>query len=105
MRIIVASALFLILATGARAQSVPMSVWRTCWQRGRSALDFLSQLLRGTPMTLALPPYPAAEAHSTQTTLPLPQCRWYHPIASHSTGKEGVLCMSVRLACWRWRSW
>ena len=32
---------------GARAQSVLMSVWRTCWQQGRSALDFLSQLLRG----------------------------------------------------------
>src|SRR5215467_6053777 len=29
--------------TGARAQSVLMSVWRTCWQQGRSALDFLSQ--------------------------------------------------------------
>ena len=31
-------------------------VWggsRTCWQQGRSALDFLSQLLRGTPVTLA----------------------------------------------------
>jgi transposase len=41
---------------GARAQSVLMSVWRTCWQRGRSALDFLSQLLRGTPVALALPP-------------------------------------------------
>jgi transposase len=41
---------------GARAQSVLMSVWRTCWQQGRSALDFLSQLLRGTPMALALPP-------------------------------------------------
>jgi transposase len=34
---------------GARAQSVLMSVWRTCWQHGRSALDFLSQLLRGPP--------------------------------------------------------
>jgi transposase len=34
---------------GARAQSVLMSVWRTCWQQGRSALDFLSQLLRGPP--------------------------------------------------------
>src|SRR5262245_38479758 len=34
---------------GARAQSVLMSVWRTCWQQGRAALDFLSQLLRGTP--------------------------------------------------------
>jgi transposase len=42
--------------TGAWAQSVLMSVWRTCWQRGRSALDFLSQLLRGCPVTLALPP-------------------------------------------------
>src|SRR5918911_637541 len=41
---------------GARAQSVLMSVWRTCWQQGRSALDFLSQLLRGTPVALAIPP-------------------------------------------------
>jgi transposase len=41
---------------GARAQSVLTSVWRTCWQQGRSALDFLSQLLRGAPVALALPP-------------------------------------------------
>jgi len=41
---------------GARAQSVLMSVWRTCWQQQRSALDFLSQLLRGNPVALALPP-------------------------------------------------
>jgi transposase len=41
---------------GAKAQSVLMSVWRTCWQHGRSALDFLSQLLRGTPAALVLPP-------------------------------------------------
>jgi transposase len=41
---------------GARAQAVLMSVWRTCWQQGRSALDFLSQLLRGTPVALPLPP-------------------------------------------------
>src|SRR6516164_7967662 len=41
---------------GARAQAVLMSVWRTCWQRGRSAIDFLSQLLRGTPVALASPP-------------------------------------------------
>jgi transposase len=40
---------------GARAQSVLRSVWRTCWQQGRSALDFLSQLLRGTPLALAMP--------------------------------------------------
>jgi transposase len=42
--------------SGARAQSVLMSVWRTCWQQGRSALDFLSQFLRGPPAALALPP-------------------------------------------------
>ena len=41
---------------GARAQSVLMSLWRTCWQQGCSALDFLSHLLRGTPVGLALPP-------------------------------------------------
>jgi transposase len=41
---------------GAKAQSVLMSVWRTCWQQGRSALDFLSQLLRGMQVVLALPP-------------------------------------------------
>ena len=41
---------------GARAQSVLMSVWRTCWQQGRAALEFLSQLLRGMPVALALPP-------------------------------------------------
>jgi transposase len=41
---------------GARAQSVLMSVWRTCWQQGRSALNFLSQFLRGLPVALALPP-------------------------------------------------
>jgi transposase len=41
---------------GARAQSVLMSVWRTCWQQGRSALDFLSRLLRGAPVALTLPP-------------------------------------------------
>src|SRR5262245_5539297 len=32
---------------GARAQAALMPVWRTCWQQGRSAVDFLSQLLRG----------------------------------------------------------
>jgi transposase len=41
---------------GARAQPVLMSVWRTCWQQGRSALDILSQLLRGTPVALPLLP-------------------------------------------------
>ena len=46
---------FYALAQGP-AQSVLMSVWRTCWQQGRSALDFLSQLLRGMPVALAMPP-------------------------------------------------
>ena len=41
---------------GARAQSVLMSVWRTCWQHRRSALDFLSHLLRSPPAASALPP-------------------------------------------------
>src|SRR5919205_876012 len=41
---------------GARAQSVLMSVWRTCWQQGRSAPGFLSQLLRGRQVTLSIPP-------------------------------------------------
>ena len=41
---------------GARAQAVLMSLWRTCWQRGHQALDFLSQLLRGYPTPLVLPP-------------------------------------------------
>jgi transposase len=40
---------------GARAQSVLMSVWQTCWQQGRSALDFLSQLLRGMSAPLVVP--------------------------------------------------
>jgi hypothetical protein len=42
--------------TAARAQSVLISVRRACWQQGRSALDFLSQLLRGRALTLILPP-------------------------------------------------
>jgi transposase len=41
---------------GARVQSVLMSVWRTCWQQRRSALDFLSHLLRGPPAARAWPP-------------------------------------------------
>ena len=41
---------------GARAQSVLMSVWRTCWPHERPALDFLLQLLRGRPVALAMPP-------------------------------------------------
>lgn len=41
---------------GAQAQSVLMSVWRTCWQRGHNALDFLSGLLRRRTVPVALPP-------------------------------------------------
>jgi len=41
---------------GARAQAVLMSIWRTCWQRGQNALDFLSQLLRHQPGLVGLPP-------------------------------------------------
>jgi transposase len=41
---------------GARAQSILMSFWRTCWQQGRNALDSLSQQLRGQPVLLAQPP-------------------------------------------------
>ena len=40
----------------ARAQAILMSVWRTCWQRGFNALEFLSQLLRHTPALARLPP-------------------------------------------------
>jgi len=41
---------------GARAHAVLMSVWRTCWQQGRSAPGFVSQLLRGARMAPAVPP-------------------------------------------------
>jgi transposase len=41
---------------GARAQSVLMTVWRTCRQQWRSALPFLSQILRSMPVALTLPP-------------------------------------------------
>lgn len=41
---------------GARAQAVLMSVWRTCWQQGRSAIDLVSQVLRGQPVLLTVPP-------------------------------------------------
>jgi transposase len=42
--------------SGAQAQAVLMSVWRTCWQRGVVALDFVSQCLRGRVIPVALPP-------------------------------------------------
>jgi transposase len=43
-------------ARGGRAQSVLMSIWRTCWQRGQSALDWLSQHLRDSLVPLPQPP-------------------------------------------------
>jgi hypothetical protein len=60
---------------GARAQSLLMSVWRTCRQQGRSALDFLSEFLRGTPVTLALPPEPPRANPCTRKTLVLSSSR------------------------------
>jgi hypothetical protein len=33
-----------------------MSVWRTCWQQGRNAIDLLSRWLRGQRVCLAQPP-------------------------------------------------
>jgi transposase len=41
---------------GARAQAVLMSVWRTCWQRGIVAVDYLSERLRCRAIPVALPP-------------------------------------------------
>lgn len=41
---------------GAQAQAVLMSLWRTCWQRRRNALDSLSRLLRRRIIPAALPP-------------------------------------------------
>lgn len=41
---------------GARAQAVLMSIWRTCWQRGHTALDFLSGMLRHRIIPATLPP-------------------------------------------------
>jgi transposase len=41
---------------GAHAQAVLMSVWRTCWQQGRNAVDLLSRWLRGQVVRLAQPP-------------------------------------------------
>jgi transposase len=49
---------------GAWAQAVLMSVWRTCWQQGRSALDFLSQLLRGAPQVVPRPSVPLLKGPS-----------------------------------------
>src|SRR5262249_45411203 len=60
---------------GARAQAVLMSVWRTCWQQGRSAVDLLSQLLRGKPIILALPPGPRAQTRGSRAFTFVRPCR------------------------------
>src|SRR5947209_20532598 len=44
---------------GARAKAILMSVWRTCWHQGRSTLDLMSQLLRGTPWSWPCLPDPS----------------------------------------------
>lgn len=41
---------------GARAQSVLKSVMETCRQHGRSALDYVSQVLRGVVTSIVEPP-------------------------------------------------
>ncbi len=51
---------------GARAQSVLMSVLRTCVQQGKDAVTFLSQTLRGQPPPLV--PVPLAECFPPQQT-------------------------------------
>ena len=45
-----------ILQTYASEANKTASVWPTCWQQGRSALDFLSQILRGASVALIWPP-------------------------------------------------
>lgn len=42
---------------GAHAQAVLMSLWRTCWQRGQNAVDFLSRLLRQKPSRASPPSF------------------------------------------------
>jgi hypothetical protein len=37
------------IARTSRCPLFGFPVWRTCWQQRRSALDFLSQFLRGAP--------------------------------------------------------
>jgi hypothetical protein len=40
----------------AGAQAVLLSVWRSCWQQGRNAIDLLSRWLRGQQVRLRRPP-------------------------------------------------
>jgi hypothetical protein len=53
----------------------------SCWQQGRSALDFLSQLLRGKPVALARPPDAVA------------------PISPRASLFGGINPLSSRFAC------
>jgi hypothetical protein len=46
------------IARTSRCPPFGFPVWRTCWQQQRSTLDLLSQLIRGAPVTLALPALP-----------------------------------------------
>jgi hypothetical protein len=62
---------------GARAQAVLRSVWRTCWQQGRSALDCVSRLLRGRPVLLALPPAAAALRRTPETSRTPSSSAWH----------------------------
>jgi transposase len=58
--------------SGARAQAVLMSVWRSCWQQGRSALDCLSQWLRNAPSVVPRSDAPLVTG-PTQLRMPVHQ--------------------------------
>jgi hypothetical protein len=72
------------------AQAVLMSVWRTCWQQGCSALDFLSQVLRDTPVALVCPSDPPREP----TQLPIVSPRRRSTDTVHQSNNRR-LCLSV----------
>src|SRR5262249_31718395 len=66
---------------GARAQAVLMSVWRTCWQQGRSALDVLSQLLGAPRWPWPCPRDPPRQLSRRDKPLGLsPPSQFYTPI-------------------------
>jgi transposase len=74
--------------TGARAQSVLMSVWRTCWQRGLSALEWLSQRLRGEAVTLPLPPLPPPRSFPDGHLLPAMTRPGYYAPMKYRKGRH-----------------
>src|SRR5262245_59310873 len=80
---------------GARAQAVLMSVWRTCWQQKRSALDFLSQLVRGMAVALAPDPRCGAVLISGQCYTDRRQSG-YQPVRR----KRGPRCNRRNTCCW-----